>query len=164
MKDNLVIDSVEEVVEELKLFKASGGGTVVDLTPIGIRTTPELLPRVSSDSGVNIVLGTGYYVEAFQSDEVKAMSVEAMAEVMIGEIECGIGESKVKCGVIGEIGCSWPLAECEKKALRAAAVAQRKTGEWECVCMCVCVCVVFVCYMLCVCVCVPMFCAVCAHS
>lgn len=141
MKDNLVIDNVEEVVEELKLFKASGGGTVVDLTPIGIRTSPELLPHISLESGVNIVLGTGYYVEAFQTDDVKKMTVEEMADEMIKEIMCGIGETGVKCGVIGEIGCSWPLAECERKALLAAAMAQKKTGECIPVCLtCVCMC------------------------
>ena len=129
MKDNLVIDNVEEVVEELKAFKDAGGGSVVDLTPIGIRTaSPELLPLVSRESGVNIVLGTGFYVEAFQSEETRAMSVESMAEVMQQEIEGGIGGSGVKCGVIGELGCSWPLADCEKKSLCAGAMTQKKTG------------------------------------
>ena len=47
---------------------------------------------------------------------------------MVKEIIQGIGDSGVKCGVIGEIGCSWPLAEVEKKALQAAARAQQETG------------------------------------
>lgn len=128
VKDNLVIDKVEEVVEELKLFKASGGGTVVDLTPIGIRTSRDLLPRIARESGVNIVAGTGYYVEAFQSEAEKAMTTEAMAEFMIQEITCGAEGSGMKCGVIGEIGCSWPLADCERKALNAGALTQQKTG------------------------------------
>ena len=153
VRDNLVIDSVEEVVEEMKLFKAAGGGSVVDLTPIGIRTFPELLPRVAMESGVNIVLGTGYYVEAFQSEEIRAMPMEDMAEVMVREIQFGIGEAGVKCGVIGEIGCSWPLAECEKKALCAGALAQQKTGESVCVCTCVCICAWCVCVYMCMCVC-----------
>ena len=51
-----------------------------------------------------------------------------MTNVMVKEIVQGIGDSGVKCGVIGEIGCSWPLAEVEKKALQAAAHAQQETG------------------------------------
>ena len=52
-----------------------------------------------------------------------------MAEEMVREIEVGIGSSGVRCGVIGEIGCSYPLMDVEKRALQAAAIAQTKTGE-----------------------------------
>ena len=53
-----------------------------------------------------------------------------MAEVMVREIEVGIdGSGGVRCGVIGEIGCSYPLMDVEKRALQAAASAQTKTGE-----------------------------------
>ena len=46
------------------------------------------------------------------------------------EIEVGIdGSGGVRCGVIGEIGCSYPLMDVEKKALQAAATAQTKTGD-----------------------------------
>ena len=54
-----------------------------------------------------------------------------MAEVHINEIELGIGRSGVKCGVIGEVGCSSPLTDNEIKSLRAAAMAQQKTGEHQ---------------------------------
>ena len=52
-----------------------------------------------------------------------------MAENMVREIEVGIGGCGVRCGVIGEIGCSYPLMDVEKRALQAAASAQTKTGE-----------------------------------
>ena len=45
------------------------------------------------------------------------------------EIEVGISGCGVRCGVIGEIGCSYPLMDVEKRALQAAAIAQTKTGE-----------------------------------
>ena len=37
VKENLVVDNVEEVVHELKLFKRAGGGTVCDVSPVGVR-------------------------------------------------------------------------------------------------------------------------------
>ena len=40
----------------------------------------------------------------------------------------GVGDTSIKCGVIGEVGCSWPLAPEEKKSLQAAAAAQAQTG------------------------------------
>ena len=51
-----------------------------------------------------------------------------MTNMMVKEIREGIGDNHIKCGVIGEIGCSWPLAETERKSLQAAAQAQRQTG------------------------------------
>ena len=37
VRDNLCIESVDQTIEELKLFKAAGGSTIVDVTSIGIR-------------------------------------------------------------------------------------------------------------------------------
>ena len=37
MKDNLLLESVDQAIEELKLYRAAGGHTVVDVTSIGIR-------------------------------------------------------------------------------------------------------------------------------
>jgi len=51
-----------------------------------------------------------------------------MKDLMVSEIIRGIGDTGVRCGVIGEIGCSWPLTSTEKRALEAAALAQKQTG------------------------------------
>lgn len=37
MKENTIIESPEDIISELKLYKMAGGGTVCDLTPIGQR-------------------------------------------------------------------------------------------------------------------------------
>ena len=37
MRTNLILDSVEDAVAELKSFKAAGGATLCDVSPIGIR-------------------------------------------------------------------------------------------------------------------------------
>ena len=34
----------------------------------------------------------------------------------------------MRAGIIGEVGCTWPLTDNERKSLRASAVAQRETG------------------------------------
>lgn len=51
-----------------------------------------------------------------------------MSEILVREIVDGIGDSGVRCGLIGEVGCSSPLTDCERKSLQAAAIAQQKTG------------------------------------
>ena len=37
------------------------------------------------------------------------MNVEAMADVIRNDIINGWDGGSAKCGVIGEVGCSWPL-------------------------------------------------------
>ena len=44
------------------------------------------------------------------------------------DIRDGVGQSGVRAGVIGEVGCSWPLTPNERKVLRASGRAQRRTG------------------------------------
>ena len=47
----------------------------------------------------------------------------------MSEIKEGIeGSDGVKCGLIGEMGCSHPLTPTEEKCLKAAAMAQKRTG------------------------------------
>ena len=47
---------------------------------------------------------------------------------MVTDITVGVDGTPIKSGVIGEIGCSYPLTEAEIKVLEATAVAQSKTG------------------------------------
>ncbi|CAB3976787.1 phosphotriesterase-related isoform X2 [Paramuricea clavata] len=46
---------------------------------------------------------------------------------MISEISDGIKDTKVKPGIIGEVGTSWPFTDFEKRSLQAAAEAQIQT-------------------------------------
>ena len=83
---------------------------------------------MSRESSVKIIAGTGYYVDASLSEEVKMMSEDEMVDIMVKEIMEGIGDTGMRCGIIGEIGCSWPLTSFERRSLRAAARAQTQTG------------------------------------
>lgn len=62
-------------------------------------------------------------------DDVKLMSKEEIASIIIQDVTQGIKGTKVQCGVIGEIGCSAPLTDAEIRSLQAAAIAQRTTGN-----------------------------------
>ena len=37
MKENILVDSKDDMISELQLFKRAGGGTVCDVAPIGLR-------------------------------------------------------------------------------------------------------------------------------
>ena len=51
----------------------------------------------------------------------------SILQTIVDDINNGIDGTKVKPGIIGEVGCSWPLAEVERRSLRAAATAQSQT-------------------------------------
>jgi phosphotriesterase-related protein len=127
-RDNLRLLDEETAIAEASLFKRVGGSTLVDATTIGIGRDPSALVRIARATGLNIVMGAGYYVDAVHPEEMKDLADSDIARQIIGEIRSGVGDAGVRAGIIGEIGCSWPLTQNERKVLRAAAVAQRDTG------------------------------------
>uniref|UniRef100_A0A452U8E8 N-acetyltaurine hydrolase n=2 Tax=Ursus TaxID=9639 RepID=A0A452U8E8_URSMA len=128
-KENLWLNQETEAVrEELLYFKAKGGGALVENTTVGISRDVKTLKWLAEETGVHIISGAGFYVEATHSPETRAMSVEQLTDVLINEILHGADGTSIKCGVIGEIGCSWPLAESERKVLQATAHAQAQLG------------------------------------
>jgi phosphotriesterase-related protein len=116
-------------VEELRPFREHGGGTIVELTcSARMGRDVEALVRIARASGVHVVASTGHYIAPSHDAAVALASVDELADAMVGEIADGVGETGVRAGVIGEIGLSWPIHPDERKALRAAARAQRSTG------------------------------------
>jgi phosphotriesterase-related protein len=109
---------------EAARFAAAGGGTIVEVTTEGLCPDPAGLAAISRDSGVHVVMGAGPYTAAYLDEAALARPREAMAESMVAQLS----EGPISCGIIGEIGCSWPLHPAEHRALQAAADAQRTTG------------------------------------
>jgi phosphotriesterase-related protein len=127
-KAALQLTNEEDAVQALKEFKDAGGGTIVDLTPIGVGRAPDVLRRVSERSGVKIVMGSGYYVVDFHPAEIADFDEGAIYDSIIRDLEQGAGESGARPGIIGEIGLVWPIHDRERTVLRAAARAQADTG------------------------------------
>lgn len=118
----------EDMVKELNMFMQEGGQSIVEVTTTGITRDVEYLAKMSSTTGLNIIAGTGYYLDHTLPPEIKASSVEERSKIMVKELTEGVGATSIKCGVIGEIGCSWPLTPAEKTSLLASAAAQSQTG------------------------------------
>jgi phosphotriesterase-related protein len=73
-------------------------------------------------------MGAGFYVDAVHPLDMDDRTESDLAGQMIDEVRTGVGDTGIKAGIIGEIGCTWPLTDNERKVLRAAAQAQRETG------------------------------------
>ena len=126
--DNLVIDDADLAISELPSFAAAGGRTIVDLTLDEIGRDPRRLAYISRASGLHIVMGCGAYVASAHAAWVREAERDGIVERLLTEVERGVGGSGIRPGIIGEIGCSWPLDEVEARVLAAAAVAQGRTG------------------------------------
>ena len=113
---------------ELQRLRQAGAGTLVELTVGGMAPQPERLAAIARQSGVNIIAGAGYYTDSYLDDSVRALDVGVLAETICSQLHVGAWGTAVKCGIIGEIGCSWPLMDVERRVLQAAAEAQRRTG------------------------------------
>src|SRR5581483_10455510 len=126
--DNLRLFSESDATAEMLLYRAAGGGTVVDATSIGINRDPLGLARISRASGVQVVMGAGYYVAEYHPPAVSGLSEVAIYEQIVRDVEDGVDDTGLRSGIIGEIGMTWPVHPDEVKVLRAAARAQVRTG------------------------------------
>lgn len=126
LKDNLRLTDEEVAVKELMFFKKAGGGTVVDASLPGIGRDPKGLLYISEKTGLNIIMGTGFYVGETHPEELSSMSEEEIGGLMIKELTEGV--DGICAGYIGEIGISEIFDDKERRILRAAAVAHKQVG------------------------------------
>jgi phosphotriesterase-related protein len=116
------------IAEELAMLLAAGGRTAVETSTVGLNPDPEGVAEISRASGVLIIMGCGYFVDALIPDWFDELSVDEVAEGLIRDITQGVGETTVRAGIIGEVGTSPDLTEREEKSLRASAIAALETG------------------------------------
>lgn len=127
-KDDLMMNNEELAIDEVMRFKRAGGDTIIEMSCVGLGRDPLGLRRISRTTGLNIIMGAGYYIGCSHPEELKEKSEDEIADEIVKDIMLGVGDTGVRAGIIGEIGCSMPLEEGERKVLRASAVAQRRTG------------------------------------
>ena len=122
-----LIGDEPRINEELAAFKGLGGGTLVDVTPIGIGRDLARLARLSHAAGLHIVAGAGWYRQAYYPAEARIdrRSIDDLADEIVQEFTDG----PVRPGIIGEIGTDkpWVTAQ-EERVFRAAARAALRTG------------------------------------
>jgi phosphotriesterase-related protein len=126
--DNLHLTDEAAAIEEALAYRRAGGQTLVDPTSIGIARDPLALQRIARATGLHVVMGAGYYVGPSHPPDMDQRSEDALTREIVRDLTEGVGETGVRAGLIGEIGCSWPWTPNERKSLRAAAEAAKATG------------------------------------
>jgi len=128
VRDNMVNTDEDLVVEELGYVTRVGGGTIVDPTNRSIGRDPLALRRIAERTGLNIVMGAGYYTQKALDEEFDTAHPEIIAAEIIRDVTIGVGETGIRSGIIGEVGTSAPITLAEELSLRGAAMAQAETG------------------------------------
>lgn len=148
--DHLFLDSpalpgdeftdLERSTAEVREGRASGIGTIVDMTPIGLGRRPELLRAVSQATGVPIIAATGYHRDAHYpaGHWVHDASVETLADRIVTDLATGMHPTDwtdenaaldaPRAGAI-KAGASYHHATGgERRRLEAASIGSRRAG------------------------------------
>ncbi|HEX2194201.1 MAG TPA: phosphotriesterase-related protein [Candidatus Limnocylindria bacterium] len=119
------------IADELRDFRRRGGSTLVDLTLPGVGRDPERLRRLATRTGLQMVMGCGWYRQSYYPAEalIDRRSVDDLANELVREFAHGVAGTGVRPGIIGEIGTDKPwVSGQEERVHRAAARAARQTG------------------------------------
>jgi phosphotriesterase-related protein len=122
-------EAVERVVDAFQALHAFGVRTVIDPCPMDMGRDVDIYAEVSQRTGINLICATGAYAEAMGITwTFNALSVDQITEVFIKEVEHGVGETGIRCGVIKIATGKDVVTPYERKLLTAAARAARHTG------------------------------------
>jgi len=119
------------ILPYLQKLKGAGCNAFLECTPAYLGRDPELLLRLSRESGIIILTNTGYYGAAgdkYLPAHAWEESEDQLAARWIREWENGIGETGIRPGFI-KIGVdTGPLSEVDAKIVRASARTHLRTG------------------------------------
>lgn len=124
--DNYRFTQHDPVLDDLVDYRELGGGAIVDATPLDLSRNPEALATLSRESGLHVVMGTGYYLEATHRAFVDSGTEEHSTFDLITAEHSS--NAAIRPGIIGEIGTSDPPTAGELRSVRGAARAAVETG------------------------------------
>jgi len=128
-KDNCALDDIESAIVEVKRFAAQGGRTILEAcADQGNGRDPEGLARISRESGLNVVMGSGIFLDPVHGPEHLDGTVREIADRIVRDLTVGAQGTNIRAGFIGEIFVGQPFTNRERNSLAGACLAQRETG------------------------------------
>jgi phosphotriesterase-related protein len=128
--EDLAVEEVGRFVGAAAAFTPEGRPGLVDVTTdarLGRR--PDALRRVAEALDAHVVMACGRYREPWFEPEFERISTSALAELLVREIEVGVGDTGIRPGIIGELGADRDfVSPAEERVLRAAARAHARSG------------------------------------
>ncbi len=124
-------DVIRVVTPYLEEIKDLGCHSFVECTPEYIGRDPELLKKISDQTGMLFLTNTGFYGAAdnkYMPRKAYEIDSRSLAELWIKEAETGINGSGIKPGFL-KIGVApEPLSELHQKIVSAAGLTHIETG------------------------------------
>jgi predicted metal-dependent phosphotriesterase family hydrolase len=126
---SLIVDDVDLVIEEVRAYRVAGGTSIVDVTNIGLGRDPLALERISEETGIQIVMGCGWYRERVYPTYIQEKNANELAAMLVSEIKEGVDGTGIRPGIIGEIGTERKfITPAQERVFRAVARAHLQTG------------------------------------
>ena len=114
---------------DLKDAYRYGVRNIVDMTNQSMGRSPEYVRRLAEETGMNIIMSTGHYLEQFIDQAIMDQTPEEIAEEAVRDLTEGIEGSGMKAGIIGEIAwCHEGPCEKELRSWEGMCIAARRTG------------------------------------
>lgn len=127
--DNDILGDFDTALDEVGDFVRQGGGTMVEVTTIGIGRDARALRRLSRASGLHIVMGAGWYQKDLHPAGFAEQSLEELTDRIVRDVVVGVDGSGIRSGIIGEVGAEGdPIDPQEMRSVRAAGRASAITG------------------------------------
>ena len=132
--DNDVLGDFDTALDEVGDFARQGGGTMVEVTPNGVGRDARALARLSRASGLNIVMGAGWYQKdlhpaGFSDRSIDDLAAEIVRDIVLGVPDADGRSTGIRSGIIGEVGAEGdPVDPQEMRSVRAAGRASALTG------------------------------------
>ncbi len=120
-REQIMADALAHLAEA----REAGVRTIVDLTPMELGRDASVIRDAAEQSGVQIIAPTGFYYET--QWHFVWRPTDQMTEVLVRDIEEGIGDSGVRAGVI-KCATEPEMHRMNERVLRASARAHRMTG------------------------------------
>ena len=129
-----------KAIEEVLDARATGIGTIVEMTPIGLGRNPAGLRAVAEATGVAIIGATGYHRDAHYpaGHWVHAATVETLADRVLADLRTGMHPAdwtdpgrppdRARAGAIKGGASYHRISRSERRRLEAVAGASAATG------------------------------------
>lgn len=125
---DLILDSLDKIVEELGYFKGVGGQSICDATALDYGRNIGATAEASRRSGVHIIATTGFNKGLFFEPWVEQASLEELTEMVVRDVTVGIDGTSHRAGQLKFGTALNVIKPVEEKAARAVCRAQLKTG------------------------------------
>ncbi|NLI23007.1 MAG: phosphotriesterase [Clostridiales bacterium] len=138
-EDDLILDDPEKTKQDVLLFQAAGGRSIVDATAVDYGRDPGAVRDIAVETGVQIV-GTAGFNKSFlwpakmpgrectYENWIEKTSVDDLARFVIDEVEHGMNGTDVRAGQV-KFGTGYnSIHPLEIKTIRAVARAHHATG------------------------------------